>query len=352
MFSGFQLVALLLAGALALPYIGYPQDSKSTTSKKKKQSSHASIPDGTADPIEIPDTIVPGPRPRTDQDVKVFLSPPKLNQEKFVITTLPPAADPEIALFWFICGGALLSLSTLVTLLLWKPKPVTSPLFLNILDGLAYSLRSLPSQASQAKRMYEDAGKQLLENRSLLESKTSTPAIRSEQALRQQAPVPVDWSRPKVQSTGFDSPPEAASTSGNTPRWKQSPSSRTASGVVGDYQRVCSSSDSQDIDEFEATYHFTRISCLNFEDLRTNPNAILRFQEAQRGSLLLVDQGTQILAFPWFTTSLQQEKERLEGIFQYYERGSANLRLAKPAVLGKQGACWVMQEPGTVQSDE
>ena len=58
---------------------------------------------------------------------------------------------------------------------------------------------------------------------------------------------------------------------------------------------------------------YTRISCLNFDDLRTNPSATLKFQEAQRGSLLLVNQGTQVLAFPWFDTSLQQERERLEG---------------------------------------
>jgi hypothetical protein len=121
--------------------------------------------------------------------------------------------------------------------------------------------------------------------------------------------------------------------------------------VVGDYQRVRSSGDGREVDRFEASYHFIRISCINFDDLRTNPNASLRFQEAQRGSLLLVNEGSQTLAFPWFATDLVQERERLEGIFQYFDRGAANLRLTKPAVLDKQGANWVMREPGSVQAD-
>ena len=127
--------------------------------------------------------------------------------------------------------------------------------------------------------------------------------------------------------------------------------SRTPSAVVADYQRVRSCSDSREIDAFEAVYHYTRISCLNLDDLRTNPYASLRFQERARGSLLLVSQNADILALPWFLTNLLQERESLEGIFQYDDTGSTNLRLTRPAVLDRQGTYWVMRKPGIVQAN-
>ena len=122
-------------------------------------------------------------------------------------------------------------------------------------------------------------------------------------------------------------------------------------GVLGDYQQVRANPDPREIERFDSLYHYTRISCINFDELRSNPGATLRFQEAQRGALLVVSQGNQNGAFPWFATDLLHERERLEGIFQFYDNGQGNLRLTKPARLLKQGSEWTLAEAGIVQSD-
>ncbi|MGO4881281.1 MAG: hypothetical protein ACLP59_10705 [Bryobacteraceae bacterium] len=134
-------------------------------------------------------------------------------------------------------------------------------------------------------------------------------------------------------------------------RTTPAPAASTDSGLVSEYQRVRSSANrDRDVDAFEAKYRYTRISCVNFDDLRYNPNATLRFEESQRGWIFMVRQGLQIVAFPWFATDLNQERDRLEGIFQYPPSGSAS-RIAQPAILEPRGAEFVMTKPGVLDAN-
>jgi hypothetical protein len=131
----------------------------------------------------------------------------------------------------------------------------------------------------------------------------------------------------------------------------QQPPEPPARGVniVYDYHHVRTSADrDREIDWFESTYKFTRGSCVNHDDLRNDPSAMLRFQEASRGAFVIVRQGQVTMAFPWFATDLQQDRQFLEGVFQYPQSAGA-LRVAQPAMLDQRGTELVLTQPGVLE---
>ena len=122
-----------------------------------------------------------------------------------------------------------------------------------------------------------------------------------------------------------------------------------SSALAAEYHRVRSSSNrDSDVEAFEAKYGYIRISCVNFDDLR-GPSAILRFLPSPRGWLFMVAQGSQILAFPGFTTDLNQERDRLEGIFQYPSAGFVS-RVVRPAILELRDNDLVMTAQGLLEA--
>ena len=124
------------------------------------------------------------------------------------------------------------------------------------------------------------------------------------------------------------------------------------SDLVADYLRVRATADrDREIEWFESTYRYKRISCVNYDDWRHNPNFALSFEESPRGLLLMVKQGPQILAFPWFAKDLQQERRFLDGIFEYPPGDGGALRVAQPATLSTRGTALVLSKAGVLDAN-
>jgi hypothetical protein len=297
---------------------------------------------------------------------KVIIYPPKANDQTFSIppNALPappeqPDVDSSSVIPWLL--GLTVALLLTMGVLIWARMVLKRPSRRareEAMESLIGELNQLSKRSRQARQIYEDARDQIERAPPVPARKEAAPA--PPRALEETTPPVSAPQTPTPQWSYVEEPPivtKSASTTQPLSPARRPSSERTSgvsqySSVLAAFERVRVSSDNREIDRFDDAYHYTRVSCPNFDDLRTNPSAMLKFEAAQRGALLVVEQSGATLAFPWFATDLSQGRDRLEGIFQYFDSGSANLRVTQPALLDKQGSYWIMREPGRVEANE
>jgi hypothetical protein len=402
-----RILALVVAGALAVPCVfaqATPAPTEDSGKKKKKKSAEQGVGgagnetagQAPASPSQAAQAQVTGAGPQAGSGAapgagnpqrggqqsaaggKVIIYPPKANDQTFSIppNALPappdePDVDSSSVIPWLL--GLTIALFLTMGVLIWARMTLKRRPGLGreqAMESLLGDLNQLSRRARQAKQIFEDA-------RDQIERSPATAAPR-ESAPREAAPTPrrgyeqptLQASPPQPQtsqSSYVDEPPVVRKGSSTTQPLSPAVSSRPPerrpsnpkssaqpqySSVVAAYERVRVSNDNREIDRFDETYRYTRVSCPNFDDLRTNPSAILKFEAAQRGALLVVEQSGATLAFPWFATDLLQGRDRLEGIFQYVDAGSSSLCVTQPALLDRQGSYWIMRDPGRVEAHE
>jgi hypothetical protein len=242
---------------------------------------------------------------------------------------------------WMLALAGLLCVSALLFqfMAFMRLRVVRGPVKLPDLGPLQDSLTVLRDQAARAGRLYDAAFEAA--TRPQLPLAAPPPAL---------PPVP---QRPQPEPAYRPGQPDRVRPLDEAFTTQPPRSPVPFSALVDEYQRVRASPNrDRDVDAFESTYRYTRISCVNFDDLRNNPKATLRFQESPRGWIFIVRQGPQIMAFPWFATDLNQERERLEGIFEYPLGGSGALRVACPAILEQRNAELVMTTRGVLDAND
>lgn len=118
--------------------------------------------------------------------------------------------------------------------------------------------------------------------------------------------------------------------------------------ILADYNKAQGRGE-QGEEWFKQNYRCTGLSCLNLNDYRIDPHAVLRFEQSGRGYFLAVEKGPDEYAIvPAFAKEFDAARGSLEGVFTYGQDPSPTDLLLKAALVKRRGEEWVLETPGAI----